>query len=113
MQSLKAGTARLSGGYGAGISHVADDLRGASFLRVRWQSRPSHDVTVTKPGYLYVWKIHGWPDRSKHPWEHVPDAVIGAYHKSGAYRLRVKLGDRFLVNVTMETSVVAAKIELK
>jgi hypothetical protein len=112
IQTLTPGVQRLSGGYKPRFGHVAPDLVGAQFTRVPWQSRPTHNITVTKPGYLYTYKIHGWADRIKFPWERVPDAVGGSHHKSGADRIRVKAGDTFTIK-SYETGVIASKISVK
>lgn len=112
IQTLTPGVQRLSGGYKPRFSHVSPDLIGAQFLRVPWQSRPTHNITVTKQGYLYAYKIHEWADRAKFPWERVPDAVGGAHHGSGADRIRVKAGDTFTIK-SYETGVIASKIAVQ
>jgi len=109
VQKLTPGVNRLSGGFSAAFSHVGIDLRGAQFLRVPWQSSSTHSVTVTKPGYLYVYKISDFPGGDKSRWEGVPDALSGPYHGTGARRARVKNGEKLTIK-GYEVGFVATKI---
>ena len=60
-ETLEEGAARLSGGYRPSFSHVAEEMKGAEFLRAPWKSKPTYVVEVIASGYLYFSGSTGKP----------------------------------------------------
>ena len=109
--TLKPGAQRLSGGFSAPFGTIGRDIRGAQYTRVPWKSRFTHTITVTKAGYVYLYRTNEWKDKGKSEWTPVPDAVLGSWHKSGAIRKWCSKGETIAFR-NYEPGVAAAKISL-
>ena len=110
-ETLEEGTRRLSGGYRPSFSHVAEEMKGAEFLRAPWKSKPTYEVEVTSSGYLYLF---GVDPKSISGAKLKPDAVPGKLKGSyvgTVYAVHVKAGQTFRC-AGYETCLIAGKISL-
>jgi hypothetical protein len=109
---LAPGVPRLFGRVHARIEAVGEELSGAYLSQAAWQSTPTYDVTVTKPGYLYA--IRFFEDTrkaTKLEWEERPTAVTGPYIYD-VYRTVVSEGQRIRIS-NLELGLIAGEIEVK
>jgi hypothetical protein len=110
-ETLEEGAPRLSGGYRPSFSNVAEEMKGAEFLRAPWKSKPTYEVEVIASGYLYFFGVDGKTiANTTLKLDAVPGKLKGSYIGT-VYAVHVTAGQTFQCG-GYETCLIAQKISV-